>query len=111
MVYVHIARTGRLSPHALTGSPRGEGRGPMQQWEYLTRTLSGCVLGADWLRARLAELGEQGWELITALPVGNATTCDHHTYVFKRPKSGDAGTLTPPAVEPPRPIPRPGRAA
>ena len=83
----------------------------MQQWEYLTRTLSGTVLGADWLRTRLAELGDQGWELITALPIGNAGACDHHTYVFKRPKAADARALALPHAESPRPVPHPGRAA
>ena len=82
----------------------------MQQWEYLTRTLSGGILGADWLRARLAELGDQGWELITALPIG-ASGCDHHTYVFKRPKASDAHALAPSHSETPRSLPHPGRAA
>ena len=83
----------------------------MQQWEYLTRTLSGTYFGADWLRARLAELGSQGWELITALPIGTGAACDHHTYVFKRPKLDDAVTLPRPDADDLRSVPRAGRAA
>ena len=83
----------------------------MQQWEYLTRTLSGTLLGADWLRARLAELGDQGWELVTALPIGTGATCDHHSYVFKRPKTTAAQPIAAPTAEPPSPIHHPERAA
>lgn len=83
----------------------------MAQWEYLTRTLSGTVLGADWLRGRLAELGDQGWELVTALPIGNGGACDHHTYVFKRPKANDAQAIAPSPAETPRPMHQPERAA
>src|SRR5918998_2767265 len=103
-MYVQGNRTG-WRPATVNRSIGRGGRGAMQQWEYLTRTLSGTVLGADWLRARLAELGAQGWELITALPIGNAGSCDHHTYVFKRPKAADARTFVPPHAEPPRSLP------
>lgn len=61
----------------------------MQQWEYVTRTLSAATLGAEWLRARLGELGAEGWELVAALPVGGGAA-DHHTYVFKRPTAAPA---------------------
>ncbi len=83
----------------------------MQQWEYLTRTMSGTLLGADWLRARLGELGDQGWELVTALPIGSGGGCDHHSYVFKRPKVTDAQASAAPSAESPRPIHHPDRAA
>jgi len=86
----------------------------MQQWEYRTRTL-GVAFGADWLHERLAELGEQGWELVVALPLGGGTSVDHHTYVFKRPKADPAMSVAPrvevegpPAIGP---TVHPGRAA
>ncbi len=66
----------------------------MQRWEYRTRTL-GVAFGADWLHERLAELGEQGWELVVALPLGGGTSVDHHTYVFKRPKMETAMSASP----------------
>lgn len=66
----------------------------MQRWEYRTRTF-GLAFGADWLHERLAEFGEQGWELVVALPVGGGASVDHHTYVFKRPKADPAKAETP----------------
>lgn len=66
----------------------------MPRWEYRTRTLS-LTFGADWLQERLAEMGEQGWELVVALPLGGGTSVDHHTYVFKRPKADTALSLAP----------------
>ncbi len=86
----------------------------MQRWEYRTRTL-GVAFGADWLHEQLAELGEQGWELVVALPLGGGTSVNHHTYVFKRPKADPAMSVTPRAeVETPPvfgPTAHPGRAA
>lgn len=70
----------------------------MQRWEYRTRTL-GVAFGADWLHERLAELGEQGWELVVALPLSGGACVDHHTYVFKRPKADPALSAAPPQVE------------
>ncbi|MDP9472165.1 MAG: hypothetical protein M3Q71_16105 [Chloroflexota bacterium] len=67
----------------------------MQRWEYRTRVL-GVAFGADWLHERLAELGEQGWELVVALPVGGSAAAEHHTYVFKRPKADSVMLVAPP---------------
>ncbi len=87
----------------------------MQRWEYRTRTL-GVAFGADWLHERLAELGEQGWELVVALPLGGGTSVDHHTYVFKRPKMEPAMSASSPQIEAEAPsvigpTRQPGRAA
>ena len=70
----------------------------MQRWEYRTRTL-GVAFGADWLHERLAELGEQGWELVVALPLGGGASVDHHTYVFKRPTADQTMASAPPLAE------------
>ncbi len=87
----------------------------MQRWEYRTRTL-GVAYGAEWLHERLAEMGEQGWELVVALPLGGGTSVDHHTYVFKRPTMEPAMSASPPRVEVEAPsaigpTTHPGRAA
>lgn len=70
----------------------------MQRWEYRTR-IFGVAFGSNWLHEQLAELGEQGWELVVALPVGGGVSVDHHTYVFKRPKVDPALTVAPPRIE------------
>ncbi len=71
----------------------------MVQWEYSTHLLAAVgIVGEDVLRDRLAERGDQGWELVVVLPVGNPTTAIHYIYVFKRPKADPAAVATPPLV-------------
>ncbi len=60
----------------------------MQCWEYLTRTLA--ATGAKRLQDRLAELGEDGWDLVAVLPAEGGAAPRFHTYVFTRPKTEPA---------------------
>ncbi len=89
----------------------------MAQWEYLTRTLTAAgVGGGTVLRDRLCDLGDQGWELVSALPVGDGVTANFHTYVFKRPRADWAGATAGPSAGADEPMQvigaaRSGRAA
>ncbi len=78
----------------------------MVQWEYATQTLAAVgISGEDVLRDRLADLGDQGWELVVVLPVGSLATSSHSTYVFKRPKVDPAAVATAPLpVDAPSPL-------
>ena len=65
----------------------------MQKWEYLERTTWRKENEPGNWRDRVAldELGEDGWELVSAYPVSNGTNdwtagATHEVvYVFKRP--------------------------
>ncbi|MGH7284139.1 MAG: hypothetical protein ACRELY_21650 [Polyangiaceae bacterium] len=51
----------------------------MQKWEYTTVGFTGSF-NVD----KLDELGREGWELVTLLPVGGLVESAY--FIFKRPK-------------------------
>ncbi len=69
-------------------------RQEIQRWEYLALTTA-----SELRTEHLNRYGEDGWELVSTVPVGIGTTY----YVFKRPRSEVARSTPITAAIPPAP--------